>query len=96
MKNEIVLTFTEHLFRLSNTAQSCSALGSWSLRRLLDVFWCCCSWQRPSGWVAVGRAGPIFVSLLLLPVLHLLSLVAPESQSAEQAVLSHPRRGCSG
>lgn len=64
-ENELVLMFTGRLFRLSNMAQSCSAVGSWSPRHLLDIFRCCCSWHWPSGWVAVGRAGPILTSLLL-------------------------------
>ena len=64
-ENELVLTLTEHLFRLSNMAQSCLAVGSRSPRHLLDVFRCCCSWHWPSGWVAAGRAGPVLVSVLL-------------------------------
>lgn len=64
-ENELVLTFAERLFRLSNMAQSCSAVGSWSPRHLLDNFRCCCSWRWPSGWVAVTRAGPVLVSRLL-------------------------------
>lgn len=46
-ENELLLTFTEHLFRLSNMAPSFSAVGSWSPQHLLDVFWCCCSWHWP-------------------------------------------------
>lgn len=46
-ENELLLTFTEHLFRLSNMAPSVSAVGSWSPQHLLDVFWCCCSWHWP-------------------------------------------------
>lgn len=46
-ENELVLTFTEDLFRLSNMAPSFSAVGSWSPQHLLANFWCCCSWHWP-------------------------------------------------
>lgn len=58
-ENELVLMFTEHLFRLSNMAQSCSAVGSWSPQHSLDVFWCS---VHGTGQVAGWRWGRLVLS----------------------------------
>lgn len=80
-ENELLLMFTEHLFRLSNMAPRFSAVGSRSPQRLLDVFWCCCSWHWPRDRVADwwGELAPPSEASSSAP--HHLSLVSPLPES---------------